>query len=89
MFLSKMNYFKIIDEIRNVSDKAEKEFNNLVDVLARNAPEVQETIFWYGWSTTPGLTQICQEHFSDNNDVHEIFESAKAQGVVSHKEQCE
>lgn len=84
-----MNYIGVIDEIRNVSDKASYELDRLAETIARVAPEVHEEVFWYGWGRTAGLTEICQDHFANDIAVYNIFEAAKAQGVVSKKEQCD
>ena len=89
MFFAKMNYIKVIDEIRNVSDKASYELDRLQETLARVAPEVHEEVFWYGWGKTTGLADICEDHFRNDIAVYNIFQSAKAQGVVSQNEQCE
>lgn len=84
-----MNYIGVIDEIRTVSDKASYELDRLAETIARVAPEVHDEVFWYGWGSTAGLTEICQDHFANNIAVYNIFEAAKAKGVACKKEQCD
>ena len=73
-----MNYFKYVERIRAASNGvAAKELDAFTEMLCYTAPEARASAFWHGKCTNPGITQICIDYFSDNNEVYEIFQDAK------------
>lgn len=80
-----MNYFKVIYDIRKVSQKADKELNRLCETMAYTAPEARDEVFWYGKSSTMGLVEICRMYFTDDTEVYDIYTKALEdhKGVVN------
>ena len=73
-----MNYFRYIERIRAASKGvATKELDTFAEMLCYTAPEKRDTAFWLGKGSVPGLTDLCTEHFPDNNEVYDIFQDAK------------
>ena len=78
MHLQTMNYFEFINRIRAASKGvATEELDTFAEMMGYTAPENRDTAFWLGKGSVPGLTELCTEHFPENNEVFDIFQDAK------------
>ena len=67
-------FLEVIDDLLSICDNQPLECGRADLLRLRQAfgywaPEIRETRFWYGTGRLLGIVDICNAHFTENNEV--------------------